>query len=260
MEFRGAMGGLYRITEWIMRFSVTNVLWLLCSAPFFFLLFTKVLLSQQNFVNESLLTNWLMAIVAPFTLFPATAAMFSVVRKWVMGETDAALIRTFFKGYKGSYKQAMIGGFFYTILFVVMYFDYVVYMTQLSSFQFIGYVMLGLLIMLFVSLFNFFSMLSHVHMGTFQLVKNSILLTLIRPLRIILTTVISGMVLYFCLFHMPALFFVFAGSVIAYYAFFNFHAAFHEIQENNRKLDEEQEVDTQDTEAKLDAVDNAPVK
>lgn len=259
------MGGFYRISEWIMRFSVTNVLWLLCSSPFFFFLLVKLLVMQQNFLNESITMNWMMGIVAPFTLFPATAAMFSVARKWVMGETDVKLLGTFFKSYKENYKQAMVGGIFYTLLFVIMYVDYTVYMTQLKSFQAIGFVMLGFLIVLFVSLFNFFSMVSHYHMKTVQLVKNSILLTLLRPLRIIMTTVVSGAILYFSLFKWPFLIIFFSGAIIAYYAFFNFYAVFQKMQEQHERAQEQAEEGEKaepdpDAEVPFEAVDHAPVK
>ncbi|WGU94926.1 DUF624 domain-containing protein [Paenibacillus dendritiformis] len=265
MEFRGIMGGFYRISEWIMRFSVTNVLWLLCSAPFFFFLLVKLLVMQQNMLNESITMNWMMGISAPFTLFPATAAMFSVGRKWVMGDTDVKLLKTFFKSYKENYKQAMVGGIFYTLLFVIMYVDYTVYMTQLKSMQIIGFVMLGLLIVLFVSLFNFFSMVAHYHMKTVQLVKNSILLTLLRPFRIIMTTVVSGAILYFSLFKWPFLLIFFAGSVIAYYAFFNFYAVYQKMQDQHQRMQEQEEAGEEpemdsDTEVPFDEVDHAPVK
>ncbi|MCG7406044.1 DUF624 domain-containing protein [Paenibacillus sp. ACRRX] len=240
MEYRGIMGGFYRISEWIMRFSVTNILWLLCSSPFFFFMVTKLLVLQSNLANESLQMNWMMGIAAPFTLFPATAAMFSVARKWVMGDTDAKLVKTFFKSYKDNYKQAMIGGFFYTLLFVIMYIDYTVYMTQLQTLQVVGYVMLGLLIVLFVSLFNFFSMVSHYHMKTFQILKNSILLTLFRPVRVVLTAVVSGMLLYFGM-KWPVIFIFFAGSIIAYYAFFNFYTTYQKMQDQQEKLNAKDE-------------------
>ncbi|MEJ1715142.1 YesL family protein, partial [Escherichia coli] len=77
--------------------------------------------------NDHVLLNWVMGILAPFTLFPAISALFNVVRKWVMGDSDVPILRTFFKGYKDNYKQSMIGGIFYTLLFVIMWVDYKVY-------------------------------------------------------------------------------------------------------------------------------------
>ncbi|CAH0117590.1 MULTISPECIES: YesL family protein [unclassified Paenibacillus] len=236
MEFRGIMGGFYRISEWIMRLSVTNLLWLLCSSPFLFFALTKLLVSQAEFHNESLTMTWAMAIVAPFTLFPATAAMFTVVRKWVMGETDVKLLGTFFKGYKQNYKQSMVGGIFYTLLFAIMYIDYTVYMTQLQSFQAVGFVMLAFLIVLLVSMFNFFSMVVHYHMKTFQLVKNAVLLTIVKPFRIILTVVVTIAAGYISL-RFPFLIIFFFGSVVAAVAFYNFYMTFLKMQEQLQKKD-----------------------
>ena len=103
MEMKGMMGGFYKISEWIMRLSVTNILWIICSIPFVFVLFPIFFADTTDQVTSNLIFS---AIIAPFTLFPATAALFLVARKWVMGEVDAPLLRTFFKNYKESYLQA----------------------------------------------------------------------------------------------------------------------------------------------------------
>lgn len=247
LEIRGVMGGLYRISEWIMRFTVTNLLWLLCSAPFMFFLLIKLLMSINGYPNESLQMSWAMGISAPFTLFPATAALFVVARKWVMGETEVKLLSTFFKGYKENYKQAMIGGIFYTLLFFVMYVDYNIYMTQFQSMQVIGWVMLGMLIILLISSFNFFSMLAHYHMKTFTILKNSILLTLFRPVRVVLSAVVSCGIVFIGLSYpriLPLVIFFF-GSVIAYYAFFNFYATYQKMQAKQEAMQAQQEESEQ---------------
>lgn len=237
MEMKGAMGGLYKITEWITRIAFTNVLWVLCSSPFLFMLLTKVLMAMQTpgAHNEQLLANWVMGILAPFLVFPATAAMFTVVRKWVMGDPDIPIFKTFFRGYKENYKQAMIGGFVYTLLFVIMYVDYTVYMTQLKGMQLVGIVMLVLLLVLFVSMFNFFSMAVHYEMKTRQLLKNAILLTLIRPFRVF-STLAGSAVLIFIGTKMPVLFVFFLFSIMAVFAFFNFYATYLKMQEQAERL------------------------
>ncbi|MGN7355767.1 YesL family protein [Paenibacillus sp. SAF-054] len=232
MEFKGAMGGIYKITEWITRFAYSNILWLLCSSPFFFFLVTKLLVTGAN---ESLQMNWAMGIVAPFTLFPATAALFAVVRKWVMGDPDVKIFSMFFRSYKENYKQSMIGGIFYVLLLVIMLVDYTVYMTQFSNLQIVGIVMLILLIVLFVSLFNFFSMIVHYHMGILQVLKNAVLITIIRPLRVI-TTVVGSAVVLFIGAKYPAIIFFFGGSLIAYWAFFNFYATFTKMQDQAERI------------------------
>ncbi|WP_240353424.1 YesL family protein [Cohnella algarum] len=108
MEMRGMMGGFYKISEWIMRLSVTNVLWIVCSLPIWYMF---LVLLQSETTDQFISTMILIAILLPFTFFPATSAMFSVARKWVMGETDVPLFKTFFRNYKQNYLQAMLGGF-----------------------------------------------------------------------------------------------------------------------------------------------------
>ncbi|WP_141506130.1 YesL family protein [Paenibacillus luteus] len=247
MEPRGLMGGFYRISEWIMRLSVINVLWLACSIPFVFFAWGLVLSQDVNQVYSALI---FMAVVAPFTLFPATAAMFAVARKWVMGESDVALFKTFFRGYKDNYKQAMLGGIIYTILLAIMIVDFIVYREQLNL---LSYIFIAFLVLLVVSLFNFFSMLVHYHMKTFQLLKNAVLITIGKPFRSLSTAIMSGAVMYFSTrftFLIP----FFMGSIIAYLAFWNFHLIYVKLQDQAEKarLAEEEEAEKA---AEMDRID-----
>ncbi len=72
MQMGGIMGGFYRVSEWIMRFAYVNILWGL---------FT-------------------LAGLVLFGFMPATVAMFTVIRKWLMGETDIPVFKTFFASFK----------------------------------------------------------------------------------------------------------------------------------------------------------------
>ncbi|MNP14353.1 hypothetical protein D3C76_1066710 [compost metagenome] len=193
-----------------------------------------MLYQTEATANDHVLLNWAMGILAPFTLFPAISALFAVVRKWVMGDTDVPIFKTFFSGYKENYKQSMIGGFFYTLLFVIMWVDYKVYMT-LDNLQLVGGVMLLLLLILFVSMFNFFSMVVHYHMGVFMIIKNAILLTVIRPFRMIATVLGCGLLLYIASLY-PVLIFFFIVTLIALWSFFNFYGSFLKMQEQAERL------------------------
>lgn len=245
MEMRGMMGGFYKISEWIMRLSVTNVLWIICSIPFVFFLFAAIFLSQdESQIYPSLV---LAAIVAPFTFFPATAALYAVVRKWVMGEVDVPLFKTFFRGYKENYLQSMIGGLLYTLLYVIMFVDYKVYLNELSSFQMLSYVFIGLIFLLFVSMFNFFSMMVHYHMKTFQLLKNAILITIGRPFRSLSTVIASGGILFISMrftFLIP----FFMGSLIAIVSFYNFHLIYLKLKEQQERAEAERQQEEEEVE------------
>jgi uncharacterized membrane protein YesL len=186
MEPRGLMGGFYRISEWIMRLAVINLLWIICSLPAIFILFMALFgLNPEDVETYGLLPlitlpMIVLAVLTPFTVFPATAAMFTVARKWVTGEADVGLFKTFFRGYKENYKQSMIGGLLYTVLFAVLAVNFLFYRDQFSI---ISYIFLAFLALIIASLFNFFSMLVHYHMKTFQLIKNALLITIGKPFR-----------------------------------------------------------------------------
>lgn len=241
MEFKGAMGGLYRITEWISRIAFSNILWALCSIPFLFMAVMKMIMlgSGAGGPNEQITLNWTLGILAPFTVFPATAALFTVVRKWVMGNTDVSTFRTFFQGYKENYFKSMLGGLIYTVLFVVMYVDVTVYMTQMANFKIVGILMLVLMIILFVSMFNFFSIVVHYQMTFKEVVTNSVLLTLARPIRVF-STLIGAAVLVYIGLRYPVLYAICIPTLIAMFAFFNFYATYNKLQLQVEKKKQEE--------------------
>ncbi|MCD9025638.1 YesL family protein [Cohnella silvisoli] len=219
MEMRGMMGGFYRLSEWIMRLSVTNVLWLLTSFPFWLMMISFLGAKDTEQLKAIIIP---LAIVAPFTLFPATSAMFSVARKWVLGDTDVPLLKTFFRSYKSNYLQAMIGGIFYALLFAILIIDFQVYLKQMSGFQLIAYLFIALLLLLLISLLHFFSLLSHFHMKTIQLLKNALILTIGRPIRSLIMAIGAAAVIFMSTkftFLIPFFF----GSIIAVYTFYNFN-------------------------------------
>jgi len=227
MEMRGMMGGFYKLSEWIMRLSVTNVLWLLTSLPFWLVMFAFLMAQNETELQAAVIP---LAVVAPFTLFPATSAMFSVARKWVMGEVDAPLLKTFFRSYKQNYLQAMVGGILYAVLFAILIIDYQVYLKNLKGFGVLAILFLALMVLLFISMFQFFSMLSHFHMKTLQLLKNAVIITIGRPLRSLSTAIVSAFVLYISVFKFQFLIPFFMGSIIAVVAFFNFYHTIQKMQ------------------------------
>ncbi|WP_379137301.1 YesL family protein [Paenibacillus sp. sgz500958] len=241
MEFKGAMGGLYRITEWITRIAFSNILWAVTSVPFLFFAVLKLITLATDTVgpNEQVTLNWAMGIAAPFTVFPATAALFTVVRKWVMGNTDVSTFRTFFQGYKENYVKSMLGGLIYTLLFVIMYVDVTVYMTRMESFKIVGILMLVFMIILLVSMFNFFSIVVHYQMTFKEVMTNSILITIARPFRVF-SSLIAAAVLVYVGLRYPALFFICIPTLIAMAAFFNFFATYNKLQMQMEKKKQEE--------------------
>ncbi|GIP33889.1 YesL family protein [Paenibacillus sp. J2TS4] len=257
MEFRGLMGGFYRISEWIMRLSVTNILWVVCSLPFFYLLLV-VFLNPEMVENPDLFKQglFLIGVVSPFTLVPATAAVFTVARKWVTGDVDVPLLKTFFRGYKENYLQSMLGGIAYLILTGILYVNYQFYGNQEGTLSLLSYLFITLFVILVASFFNYLSIMVHFHMKFWQILKNSLLITIGRPIASIII-IISNVAIVMISFKYNFLIPFFMGSVIAIVTFWHFHRGFIKLQEQREKLEqmeaereqeEQEEREREDTE------------
>ncbi len=65
---------------------------------------------------------WLLFSFPIITLFPATAAMYGVLRDWVQGK-DSGVIQPFFQHFKMNFKHSFIYGVLWLIIFVIFYID-----------------------------------------------------------------------------------------------------------------------------------------
>lgn len=240
MEFRGIMGGFYRISEWIMRLSVINVLWVICAIPFFLLLFMGyIALQQSESLDQLLSTLILVAIVSPFTIFPSTAAMFTVARKWLTGEEDAPLFKTFFRGYKENFKQSVLGGLIYVLIAAILYTNFKFYGNQTGTLGVLRFLVLTLTVLMTVSFFHFFSIMSHLHMKLLQIIKNSLLISIGHPIRSISMIACNFVVIYFSLMYTFLIPF-FMGSLIAIISFWHFNHIFGRLQMKQQELAEKE--------------------
>lgn len=247
MEFRGVMGGLYRISEWIMRLSVINLLWILCSSPVFFFALMGLVSQSADALKATLP---IIAILAPFTLFPATSAMFTVARKWVTGEEDVPLLKTYFRGYKENYVQSMVGGIFFVLIFVIIAVNYFFYLKQGSSLKVLAVLFIAFTVIVVISLFNFFSIMVHLHMKILQILKNAILITIGNPINSIVLLLCNGAIVYICMTKFNFFLVVFfMGSIVATFSFWQFNRSFTKLQIKQQELEEKEQQKLAEAEA-----------
>lgn len=258
MEVKGLMGGLYRISEWVMRFSIINLLWLVCSIPFIYFFVSAMFIDVEVQSMSELFIYFIPAvIVAPFTLFPATAAAYGVARKWVMGDEDVPLLKTFFTNYKENYKKSMLGGLFFLFMFAILVVNYRFYATQENKLQFVSFIFIAFFIIWVVTVCHFFSILVHFHMKFWQIFKNALLLAIGRPLTSVAVLLSNALILYiaFTKFNFFLVIF-FMASIIAYVNFWQFYRVFRNIQvEYDQRKESEQEEAEESAEAAKAEVD-----
>jgi uncharacterized membrane protein YesL len=248
MEMKGLTGGFYRLSEWVMRLSAINLLWIACSLPVIFLLFAQfVFLTQQpetviHTLYEVIAALMLPLIIAPFTFYPATSAMFSMARKWALGDLDIPLFKSYFRFFKANYKQAMLGGITFNLLLIVLLVNVQFYADQTSTLlSALNWLFLLFLVIVLAAIVNFFCYLAHFEMTFGQLLKNSLLFTIARPMNTIYVLAANGAIIYISFFKFTFLIVFFMGTIAAIVTFWGFLRSMQRIQDKIEKLHEEQE-------------------
>ncbi|MEK3888585.1 YesL family protein [Bacillus sp. FSL K6-3431] len=217
METSGLIYGLYRFCVWTMKLFATNILWLLFNIPIAYLSFNLILSKTPQHLQINFIT---LAALAPFIFFPATTALFGVIRKWVTGESDIPLVRSFVKYYKDNYIRSMTIGFIIVPLWGVLIVDYF-YFSNANSPLFYVFLLIGMF--MFVFTFHLFSNTVHVHLKYFNAFKNSMLLTIGRPVHTIGIAVANAGILYVCFNVFPPLILLGMGTLIAFTSFYLYY-------------------------------------
>ncbi|MGM0902995.1 MAG: YesL family protein [Bacillota bacterium] len=211
------MGGLYTVSEWVMRFAVINLLWLLFNLPIVFSTGNLLLAGGQG---EMILFATMTAVFAPFVFFPATAAMFASARDWIIENEGPSIFVSYVNYYKQNYKKSLLGGFIITGLWVILIVDFI-FLKDFSMILAFVFIVFGLI--LYVITMNFFSVNAHYDMKLRVLLKNAFFITVGSPV-LLFAVLFSGIVLLYVSIKGPLfLLLFFSGSLIAFLSFSAFY-------------------------------------
>jgi uncharacterized membrane protein YesL len=137
------------------------------------------LYSVLVFISNIFLLNvlWLIFCIPVITIFPATAAMFGVVRQWMVNK-EYRVFQPFFELFKANFKQSLIIGIVWVLLAGFLYLDYTISF-KMGFMQNIILPVVYILgfITIFISVF-LFPTLVHYQLTSRQIVKNSMLFSL----------------------------------------------------------------------------------
>lgn len=176
-------GGLYRFLEKFTNFFLLNLLWFLMCLPI-------------------------------ITIFPATAAMFGVVRQWIHKKDDG-VFRNFFTQFKLNFKQSFFIGILWFILALLFYFNFNI------SMQMTGFIRVFIVSsLLFVSLFftmtsiYLFPVMVHYEVKWVNVIKNSMLFSVSQ----LWITILCGLILLLASFisYIIPITFIIVWSIAAY--------------------------------------------
>lgn len=136
---------------------------------------------------------WVITSLPLITFFPATAAMFGVVRKRILQKETEGILKSFIKLFKENFKQSFIVSIIWAALGFFLYFDYRLIDPSSSVGHLILYIILVFGILLFSSISIYlFPIMVHFELSWKNVIRNAFLFSLMNPVLTILLLIIVG--------------------------------------------------------------------
>lgn len=226
LEMKGITGVLYAMSEWIMRLSAINLMWFGLSLPFLILLFTVDMSAGGGLVFFGL-AAWLFL---SFLVFPATAAVFSVVRGWIVEQDFSSVMRKYVSHFKKDYKENAKTGTVFALVWLVWYYGYFLLHAQQNS---LALLLLPAGLALYVYTVNFLCITAHFRMDSAERAKNAFFVSAGRPLTGLYILVSSGILLWISVTQLIILLPLLTCSMIAFVSFAAFYRVTQKVHEKS---------------------------
>lgn len=179
-----AMEGLVRGCRWVSRLAALNLLWI-------------------GFTLLGLVVAGVM---------PATAAVFSVLRRWERGESDVGMVRRFWMAYREEFRRANVLGYLLAGLGYLLYTDYAVARSQSGMVHVaLGVLFISLSVCYVVVVLFAFPLLVHVRLSIGGYLRWSLALGLGRPLLSVAGCLGAGLLVWAAAHWVPLPVLVFWG-------------------------------------------------
>ena len=190
---------------------------------------SKIYRIGEILVNLILLNLlWLIACLPVITAFPATAAMFGVVRDWIR-ETDSEVVMPFVRHLKANFAQSLWLGFVWLVVGCVLLIDFVVVGGLDAWLKVPAFLLLALvsLCLVLTSIYIFPVMVNY-EGRWLNVIKNSFLIAIAQPGTTVLCILVVALALVAVYYVLPAV--LIAGSGTAYVLYLLCKRAFDRIE------------------------------
>jgi uncharacterized membrane protein YesL len=199
---------LNKLLEWISRLAFLNILWISFS---------------------------LLGLVI-FGFFPSTVAMFAVVRKWMLGNEDVSIFKTFWTVYKKEFLKSNLLGLMIVAIGIVLYIDFKFIESAANSFVSFLYIPFSIITFIFICmLFYMIPIFVHYDMKLSQVIKNSFFVMIMNPLSTFYM-LIGSFGIIFVLSYAPPICLLYSGNLLALFIMKPATNAFEKINEKSKLL------------------------
>jgi uncharacterized membrane protein YesL len=182
--------------------------------------FSRIIEIIGNLVQLNII--WIILCLPVITIFPATVAMYGVVRKWISGRDIDGIFRIYFSLLRECFVQSFGISIGWLILAYFLYFDYHIMRFTGSIF------ILGLVTLIFLAITVYlFPTMAHFHTNWKNIIRNSLTMAIAYPLK---TALLVGILLLTILliYIFPISIFI-LGSVSAYLSYRVCHSLYEKM-------------------------------
>jgi uncharacterized membrane protein YesL len=172
--------------------------------------FSRIIEIIGNLVQLNII--WIIMCLPVITIFPATVAMYGVVRKWISGRNSEGIFRLYFSLQRECFMQSFGISIGWFILACFLYFDYHIMRFTGSIF------ILGLVTLVFLAITVYlFPTMAHFNTNWKNIIRNSLTMAIAFPLKTALLVVIL-LVTILLIYIFPVYIFI-LGSISAYLSY-----------------------------------------
>lgn len=183
------VNGFYRVSELITRMAYINLLWVV---------FTILGLGI-------------------FGITPATAAMFSVIRKMVLGDDDIPVVKTFWATYRKDFIKLNLLGLILALIGYIVYIEFSILRMQTHIAYYIAsFGVIVQMLLLYIVLLYFFPIFVHFNLKFTDYFKWPFMVGFRHPIMTIFLILATNIILYMIYITIPAILFLFGGAITAY--------------------------------------------
>lgn len=194
------------------------------------------LLNSLNTMVDYFILNllWVLVSIPLITVFPATTAMFGVIRKRQLKKDSTGILIDFFSMFKENFKQSFVISLLWSISGAFLYLDYLFINPQKSIVLLLLYVILVIGLVLFSSMSIYlFPIMVHFELRWQLVIRNSFFFSLMNPVLTLLLLIIVALGIV-SIYMFPASVFV-VGAPIAYMVYYLCQLAFNQAMTNNEE-------------------------
>ncbi|WP_277679005.1 YesL family protein [Gracilibacillus dipsosauri] len=152
-----------------------------------------------------------------FGLFPATIALFAVIRKWILENEDTPILQEFIKRYKAEFKMANVIGYIVFLIGMGLYLDFQI--VQKISNESLQVLLINAILVIgifyLIAVLYVFPLYVHFDFKLMKYLQYACILSIARPFQTIMMVAFVGVILYLYML-MPALIFPFGMSLFSY--------------------------------------------